>query len=132
MLTVDYGDRVEVTCRFDYSGPAGYFTFAQEIGTWVPTDPYGNGIFNTLDRWEERNISISPGTGQQHKMTFTIHEVNGLRPDVIYDMNWEIGRGSQADGSWELIKRKITDDIIKIAGAAGAEFANLSVSYKKL
>lgn len=127
MITVDYGDKVEATCRFDYSGPAGYFTFAQEIGTWIgPVGP-----FNTLDRWEERNIYITPGTGQEHKMTFTIHEVDGLNRGTIYDMNWEIGRGSQEDGTWELIERKITDDIIKIAEVA-VEFANLSVTYTKV
>lgn len=125
MIEIDYGDKVEATCKFDYAGPAGYFTFAQEIGTWVPP------VFNTLDRWEERNIYVTPGTGKIHKMTFTIVEVSGMRRGVIYDMNWEIGKGSQADGTWALIIRKITDDIIKIAELAPV-FANLSVTYKKL
>jgi len=127
MITVDYGDTIEVTCRYDYSGPSGYFTFAQEIGTWIgPVGP-----FNTLDRWEEKNVYVSPCTGREHKMQFRIAKVDGLNRGTIYDMNWEIGKGSQADGTWKLIERKITDDIIKIAEVE-TEFANLTVTYKKI
>lgn len=126
MITVNYGDTVRATCRFDYTGPSGYFTFALEIGTWLPP------IFNTLNRWETQNINVAPGTGKQQVITFVVTQVSGLNRGNIYDMNWEIGRGSQQDGTWQFIIRLITDDIIKIAEVVVPPvFSNLSVTYVK-
>lgn len=128
MITVNFGDTVIATCKFDYSGPAGYFTFALEIGTWIgPAGP-----FNTLNRWETKNIYVSPVTGKQQIITFVVTQVSGLNRGTVYDMNWEIGTGSQADGTWKFITRTITDDIIKIAEEiVQPVFSNLSVTYAK-
>ena len=126
MIEVKLGDRIEAVCRFDYEGPAGNFTFAQEIGTWFAVI----GTFTDLDRWEEV-FYITPGAGQSKRMVFTILAADGLRPGVVYDMNFEIGTGSKGNGTWHLLKREITDDIIRIAEAI-QDFANLSVSYKKV
>lgn len=123
-IEVNYGDKVEATCRFDYSGPAGNFTLAQEIGDIIWP------AFNTLDRWEKA-FYISPGSGQIKKMVFTINKVDGMREGVVYDMNFEIGTGSQKDGTWQLLDRKFTDDAIKIAEVT-AVFSNLSVMYRKV
>lgn len=127
MITVDFGEKVQAECKFDYSGPSGYFTFALEIGTWIgPVGP-----FNTLDRWETTNIYVSPGTGKIQTLVFTIAAVSGLNRGTVYDMNWEIGKGSKADGTWSFITRKITDDIIKISELVPM-FSNLVVTYKKV
>ena len=126
-FTVSYGDRVEASCAFDYSGPSGQFTFAFEIGTWFgPLGP-----FNTHDRWETQNIYLSPGTGKTQKITFNVNAVSGLKQGDVYDLNWEIGKGSQGAGTWQLIERLVTDDVISIASQA-EEFKNLAVSFKKV
>jgi len=125
MIRVDYGDRVVADLTFDYAGPSGYFTFALEIGTIL-----GPGIFNTLDRWETKGIYITPGTDKHQSLTFTINPVSGLDRGKVYDMNWEIGTGSQDDNTWKLITRLFTDDIIEIAPAE-AVFSNLKVTYAK-
>jgi len=125
MITVDYGDTVIAELSFDYSGPPGHFTFALEIGTILAP-----GFFNTLDRWETRDVYISPGAGQKKTLSFTVQPVDGLNRGDIYDMNWEIGTGSQDTGDWKLITRLFTDDVIQIAEAE-AVFSNLKVSYVK-
>jgi hypothetical protein len=124
MIEINFGGTVAADLVFDYSGPGGYFTFALEIGTWIPP------TFNTIDRWESTNIYISQGTNQQRTLTFVVLEREGLNMGDTYDMNWEIGRGSQGGGDWEFIKRLVVDDIIRIAGAE--EFANLSATFRKL
>lgn len=125
MITVYLGQRIEAVCKFDYVGPEMLYTFAQEIGTWVgPAGP-----FNTLARWETKNIKIKEGKGQQQIMAFVLAlGTPGLKTGVTYDMNWEIGIGSQDDGTWKFITRKITDDIIQVAEVA---FSNLVVEYRK-
>lgn len=123
---VNFGDTVRATCGFDYSGPSQNFTFAIEIGTWVgPAGP-----FNSVNRWETRNIYVTPGTGKQQIITFVVSQVSGLNRGTLYDLNWEIGTGSQQDGTWQLLERLITDDVIKISDLA-LVFSNLSVAYVK-
>jgi hypothetical protein len=124
MIDVNFGDSVAADLKFDYSGPAGYFTFALEIGTWIPP------TFNTIDRWESTNIYIGQGTNQPKTITFVVVETPGLNIGDTYDMNWEIGKGSQGAGTWEFIKRLVVDDIIRIAGAE--EFSNLSATFRKV
>ena len=123
---VNFGDRVEASCVFDYSGPPGNFTFAFEIGHWHAA------VFTEVDRWEISNIYVAQGTGKRQKITFTINAVSGLILGTVYDLNWEIGKGSKETGSWHLIERLITNDVIRIASAPVEEFKNLSVSFKKV
>jgi len=125
MIMINFGDTVAADLVFDYSGPAGYFTFALEIGTQLPA------VFNTLDRWETQNIYITQGTNQKKTITFVVNEVDGLNPGDTYDMSWEIGKGSQGGGSWQLIERLIVDDIIKIAEVS-EQFKNLSATFRKV
>jgi len=125
MITINFGDTVKATCKFDYSGPSGYFTFALQIGTWTgPLGPFTQKI-----TWQTKNISISPGTNKTQVITFVVTQVSGLNPGDIYDMNWEIGTGDRETSGWQLIERLITDDVIKIADEASV-FSNLSVSYQ--
>jgi len=133
MFTIDYGDTVEAACKYDYSGPAGYFTFAMEIGTIIVGSPLPEATwnFNTLDRWETQNIYISPGTGKTQIIRFKVQQVGGLDRGTIYDLNWEIGQGSKGAGTWKLLKRLFTNDEVKITEAAPV-FSNLTVSYKKI
>ena len=125
MITINYGDTVKASCKYDYSGPSGYFTFALQIGTWYgPIGPFQDKI-----TWQTKNISISPGTNKTQVITFVVTQVSGLNPGNIYDMNWEIGTGDRETSGWQLIERLITDDVIKIADEASV-FSNLSVSYQ--
>lgn len=123
---VDFGDTVRATCKFDYLGPSGYFTFAIQIGTWVgPAGP-----FTDKKTWETRNIYVTPGTGKQQIITFVVTEASGINRGVVYDLNWEIGTGSREGGTWQLVERLITDDVIRIS-EAGQVFSNLSVAFVK-
>ena len=134
MFTADFGDRIEASLRFDYSGQIQLFTFAVEIGTILagPPLPELTWNFNTLDRWELHGVNVAPGTGKTQKVTFTLNQAGGLNRGNTYDFNLEIGTGSKQLGTWKLFKRVFTNDIIKIAEGEKAGFSNLSVSYQKV
>ena len=122
MIEVRFGSRIRAVCNFRYEGDPGYFTFAQEIGTIIV------GFFKDFDRWEEA-FYVTEGNGQI-TMEFILEEVDGLNLGDIYNMNFEIGTGSQSGGDWVLIERKYFPDEIKIIEEEGV-FKNLSAVYSK-
>jgi len=130
---VNFGDILKSVSRIDYDGPAGYYTFAVEIGIWEP--PIQK--FCTYDRQEYR-VWITTGGGIRVTLNFSVREegeftdplADDLEPGKTYDTNLEIGNGSQEDGNWEMITRKVIGDAVKIGGAEDM-FSSLSVTYTK-
>ena len=125
------GDTVQATMTFYYSGPAGVFTLAQELGTVIagPPLPESTWIFDSKERWELAGVSVAPGANTK-LMNFVVTGGGfALNVGTLWDMNFEIGTGVGA--SWSLKKRVFTPNAISIV-EAGALFSGLVVTYRKV
>lgn len=142
------GDKIVVTCNFDYSGPERTFTFGFEAGDSFfghrPFNPPGAPAIDAeaeKPRWETQ-FTISAGKNQQREAIITIKEGKYFLPEAfVYEwaMLWEIGTGSQGDGTWQLLEgdpHVITQGVFTLEEKPVVPekplFESLSVSFKKV